>query len=93
MHHGIVAFASLLAAALYPAASSGEQPAQTFRKLDCAALRKQSDSSWLVLQATTIVDAVDNTWALNAGQVIGSASIIISPNTPLSALIDKACAQ
>jgi hypothetical protein len=69
------------------------QPNAASRGVDCGALKKQSDGTWLVVRATTIVDTYNNSWAFDAGQTIGPASIVVTPAIALTAFFDKACGQ
>jgi hypothetical protein len=51
---------------------------QTLKQVDCAALKKQSDGTYLVLKDTSILDVRDNTVSVSKGTVIGPHSITIN---------------
>lgn len=73
------------------ATAAGPALAQSLTEVDCGALTKQANGTYLVTKDTSIKDVSNNTVSIDKGTVIGSDTITINGYSGLD-MIDKKCA-
>ena len=82
----LIGLAILLFAVCVPALAE----AQSLKRMDCSAVRKQADGTFLALSDIVIVDSSDNTFNVSKGTAIGPQSLV-SNGVSIHELIEKQC--